>query len=88
MDLHSLRNRLARLATVAPPRWRKLTTAEARQELDRILDKIDALAAAGAPAAKLTPAEAARAREIDAELEAMIAEIDENGTEFQPRCAQ
>jgi hypothetical protein len=43
MDLKSLRTRLARIgATVTPSRRpRKLTTAEGRQELDRILAKLD-----------------------------------------------
>ena len=46
MNLHSLRHRLDRVrdATTPPtPRSRKPTTAESRQEFDRILAKLESL---------------------------------------------
>jgi len=68
MDLKSITRRLEALAERTRPRHR-MTTAEARQELDRILNKIDALASAGAPPHP-DPSGLSEAR---AELDSMLA---------------
>ena len=57
---------------------RKLTTAENRQEFERILAKLESLPA-DAPSFPRTPAEAAREREILAELDRILATMNRLG---------
>jgi len=70
MDLKSITRRVATLVAMPPPRRRKPTTAEARQELDRILDKI------GPNPRPPTAAELRERAPAHAELDAVLARLD------------
>ena len=75
MNLSGLRSRIARAGaavTPRPGRRRKLTTAENRQELDRILTEIDRLPADAAPHPDSTGL-----AEALAEIDRVLAVMDE-----------
>jgi hypothetical protein len=71
----SLRAQVAALAAAAQPRRaHRRTTAEGRQELDRILELI-------ADAPPPTPAQKAECAAVYAELDSILARLDPDGTE-------
>jgi hypothetical protein len=75
LSFESIRNRIAKLGP-KPPGWqRKPTTAEARQELDRLLAKMENMPVDPNPP-EPTPAEARQIAWAQAECDRMLAEMD------------